>query len=466
MLRMFQKSPEPEFHPGHVPSRNNPQPASAEQHDYSETVCRAIAAIQRGLEPDLTGLPANVANSLKELRVSVEERSQNEISVAVEASVQGSNSMAAVARITGDIREIDSNAQVMAAAIEQLDASISQISETADSSSEEMRHAVELVDQGMRNVQETAQATGDTADAMLATEEEARRVIDSVGQIATFISTIEGIAQQTNLLALNTSIEAARAGEVGKGFAVVASEVKTLSGQTQKATEDIRELIEGLQSAVSKLLGSVEGARESVSVTRDLTGRTEQDIGNLNGIIAATSDKMEAIAGVLGEQSGATSELSQGVSQIATGSKAAAQRANEVIQTLRDSEVSVERQFKNLEGREIRNAVLHRAKSDHFLWKKHLSQMLVGLNDLQEDQLADHHSCRLGKWYYSMTDKKITGHPAFKALEDPHARVHETGKRAASLYARADREGAITAVDEMEKASEEVVRLLDELLQV
>lgn len=460
MLHLFKKSNKT-LTDAHYVSAEVTAPSST---DYSKVLSVALNQIRTGNSPNMAGIPANIADELNDLANCLSQRNETEISVAVDASVQGSNSMAAVARITGDIREIDTNAQVMAAAIEELDASISQISQTADNSSTEMRQAVALVDQGTQKIRETSQATGETAQAMLATEQEAKQVINSVGQIATFISTIEAIAQQTNLLALNTSIEAARAGEVGKGFAVVASEVKTLSGQTQKATEDIRELIEGLQSAVNTLLGSVEGARKSVASTQELSTQTEQDISELNGIIGGTSEKMEAIAGVLGEQSGATSELSQGVGQIADGSKAAATRVNKVIEALSQSEKSVTTQFENLDGQNIKNSILHRAKSDHYLWKKNLSQMLVGLNDLTAEQLADHRSCRLGKWYYAIKDKATLSNPAYKSLEAVHAEVHERGKQAASLFANGDRAGASEAVDKMEIASQKVVEFLDILI--
>ncbi len=461
MLQLFRKTEPPA---NQDTAKTISQPTDTQIEQLTRPIARALQDIEIGRPIKTEGLPASLSAPLNALVQTQANRNENEIAVAVDASVQGSNSMAAAARITGDIREIDSNAQVMAAAIEELDASISQISETADSASQEMRQAVELVDEGTNKIRETSDATGEAANAMAATQSEAKQVINSVGQIATFIATIEGIAQQTNLLALNTSIEAARAGEVGKGFAVVASEVKTLSGQTQKATEDIRGLIEGLQSAVSKLLDSVEGAQNSVASTQELTTQTEQNINALNGIIGGTSERMDAIAGVLSEQSGATSELSQGVAQIASGSKAAAMRADEVIETLTNSEKSVARQFEVLEKREIRNAVLHRAKSDHFLWKKHLSQMLVGLNNLKADQLADHHSCRLGKWYYALTDKSILQHSAYKELEAPHAEVHSCGKRAASLFAKGDRSGTLKAIDDMEVASKEVVKLIDILI--
>jgi len=434
------------------------------QGEYSTALSAALKDLESGRQLDLSPLPQEIAGPLAQLAKVLGARDEADLAITVDFSVQASESMAAVSRITGDVREIDSNAQTMAAAIEELDASITQISQTATGSSSEMQQASELMSQGTQKVRETAEAALKTAGAMDTTEQEAKHVVDAVDKIATFIGTIEGIAQQTNLLALNATIEAARAGEAGKGFAVVASEVKTLSGQTQKATEDISTLIEVLQSVVAKLFESVEGARTSVSAAQELTAQTEQDISSVNQIVGSTSQRMEEIAKVLGEQSTATKELSQGVAKIASGSRTAASRTDEVIGAVRKSEELVERKFAELDGRDINDYVLHRAKSDHNLWKKGLSEMLVGLNNLTEDELADHHSCRLGKWYSAISDAAIKEHPAYQALEKPHADVHTHGKRAAALFAQGDNEGALASVGEMEKASGEVIRLLDELI--
>ena len=108
--------------------------------------------------------------------------------------------------------------EAVATAAEELGASIGEISRQVEDSTRITAEAVRGIEGASSTMGVLAQATG------------------KIGEI---VNLITDIASQTNLLALNATIEAARAGEAGKGFAVVANEVKSLAGQTTRATDEI-----------------------------------------------------------------------------------------------------------------------------------------------------------------------------------------------------------------------------------
>ena len=90
-----------------------------------------------------------------------------------------------------------------------------------------------------RQVAQSSKITDKAVGDARRTDAIVRALAEGAQRIGEVVELISNIAGQTNLLALNATIEAARAGDAGKGFAVVASEVKSLAGQTAKATEEI-----------------------------------------------------------------------------------------------------------------------------------------------------------------------------------------------------------------------------------
>jgi methyl-accepting chemotaxis protein len=114
------------------------------------------------------------------------------------------------------------------------------------------------------------------------------------------LNLIQAIAEQTNLLALNATIEAARAGDAGRGFAVVAHEVKTLAGQTAKATAEIGQNVNLIQSSTRNAVDAVREIGNAVSDINDVTSN---------------------IAGAVGQQDAATREISANAQLAAQGNE-------------------------------------------------------------------------------------------------------------------------------------------------
>ncbi|WP_240048335.1 methyl-accepting chemotaxis protein [Crenalkalicoccus roseus] len=135
------------------------------------------------------------------------------------------------------------------------------------------------------------------------------------------------------MLALNATIEAARAGESGKGFAVVASEVKTLAGQTTKATEEIGRQIAEMQAATAAAVKAIRGI-----------GTTVERSSEIAAAIAAAVEEQDAttreIARNVAEAASGTGEVSAQVERVTSG----VGETTEALRNLRSGANGVARQ--------------------------------------------------------------------------------------------------------------------------
>jgi methyl-accepting chemotaxis protein len=235
--------------------------------------------------------------------------------------------------VVSAMERANANMGMVAAAAEEMTATVNEIAQRAESGRSISTSAVAESQQASHSIEELGKAAGE---------------IDQI------TATITDISEQINLLALNATIEAARAGEAGKGFAVVAQEVKALAQQTARATDEIKNRIEGIKSS---------------------TNSTIVEIGRITKVIGEINDSVTGIAAAVEEQSATTREIAQSVVQASQGVQEVSDNVSQ--SALAAGEVSQDIAHVNQEAGEIASgAQVVRGQSQA------LSQMATQLQDL------------------------------------------------------------------------------------
>jgi len=368
-----------------------------------------------------------------------------------------------VALLSRNTQQASENGQSISAAADQLVASIEQISENSEGAAQEADSTTAAAQDGLTKMQAVSQAITDIAETSQKTSSSLSDLNQAASQISEFLSVIETIANQTNLLALNATIEAARAGEAGKGFAVVASEVKALASQTSKATEDISQRIEALRSGMEMIQGSIANSQGAVENGEIAISSANEIMQSMETQVSSVSARVRDITEILGQQKEASQEIARSVGTVAKLNQTNDECLHEVQSVLQKSNEHFSESAKMYFEADSDLSLCEMARIDHVLFKKRVVDTVTGLGNWASHEVPDHHNCRLGKWYDAIKNPQIRDLPVFKALVDPHQRVHDSAKAALAAHEASDPRGAFAALEELEAASQEVIKGLVEL---
>lgn len=182
----------------------------------------------------------------------------------------------------------------------------------ADASTE-MTNSIDEIGQQVNRTNELVASVSNEAQA---TDAKVAGLASAAQQIGQVVDLIRDIAEQTNLLALNATIEAARAGEAGRGFAVVAAEVKDLASQTGKATEDIAQRVQAIQTETT----------DSIEAIRSIAGK-----------MGEISEYTIAISTAVHEQNASTAEISRNIQEAALGTQNIVSNISEVASSTEET---------------------------------------------------------------------------------------------------------------------------------
>nr|WP_053268063.1 methyl-accepting chemotaxis protein [Pseudomonas chlororaphis] len=194
----------------------------------------------------------------------------------------------------------------MAATVQEVARNAEEASEAAVAADQQAREGDKVVGEAIAQIERLAAEVGNSTAAMGHLKQES----DKIGSV---LDVIKSVAQQTNLLALNAAIEAARAGEAGRGFAVVADEVRSLAQRTQKSTEEIEELIVGLQNGTQEVANIMDNSRNLTDSSVELTRRAGGSLENITRTVSAIQAMNQQIAAAAEQQSAVAEEINRSV---------------------------------------------------------------------------------------------------------------------------------------------------------
>ncbi|WP_283189682.1 methyl-accepting chemotaxis protein [Pseudomonas sp. PMCC200344] len=263
----------------------------SERQDELGQLQRAMQSMTLGLRELIGGISdgvTQIASAAEELSAVTEQTSAGVNSQKVETDQVAT----AMNEMTATVQEVARNAE--------------EASEAAVAADQQAREGDKVVGEAIAQIERLAKEVGNSTEAMA----HLKRESDKIGSV---LDVIKSVAQQTNLLALNAAIEAARAGEAGRGFAVVADEVRSLAQRTQKSTEEIEELIVGLQTGTQQVATIMDNSRSLTDSSVELTRRAGGSLESITRTVSAIQSMNQQIAAAAEQQSAVAEEINRSV---------------------------------------------------------------------------------------------------------------------------------------------------------
>jgi methyl-accepting chemotaxis protein len=307
----------------------------ADRHDEIGVIARTIDVFKTN-RIERRQLEAERINAEK----SATERRKAELNQFVEdfrARISGiiEQVMSSSGRFEEDAQRLSVTAHATAEMSDQSAGTSRQASEHVRSAATASNELSQSIVEIRRRVQDSNNVAAEAVKQATATDERMVELSAAGDRIGDVVKLITSIAEQTNLLALNATIEAARAGDAGRGFAVVAQEVKTLAGQTAKATDEISSHIVNMQRATGESVDAIKAIGLTIERISEITGA-------ISSAVEHQGEATQSIAHGVQAAAGGTVDVAENIERVAQGASETETTSSQMLQSAKAlSEVSV-----------------------------------------------------------------------------------------------------------------------------
>jgi len=410
---------------------------------------------------------SEVFHSLNKLLDSFSGMIKDIISASVDVGVESSNQASIVEKTVRGVHQQHQQISLVKESMLHMSATVQNVSSNA----EQAVGAAQLASAGIATGSEQMSQMINTMDDLNHSIETASQTIleleQESQQISSVLEVIHGISEQTNLLALNAAIEAARAGEQGRGFAVVADEVRALAARTKDSTDEIRQMIERLQSQVQSAVKVMDKSRQNTNTSSEQASETGHTLHKVSDDITEMSNAMSQIATTSGEQFQVSEKMGEYIDTISDVAVDTAKYADDTLIATGHIGEKTERLREAATQFKINDDIsqLEQAKSAHLAWRSKLMSYLSGDIEIDQHQLASHRDCVLGKWYYSDGLANFSHIAEMQALELPHEEIHRVIHHVVELKAAGDDKKAMQEFEKITPLSQQIVNTLDKIIE-
>lgn len=209
----------------------------------------------------------------------------------------------ATGQVTGAIENVAQEATKQAGVVDTVSVNVTSLtsasSKVADAVNSSIEHMTDLQSNAVEMRRKMESMSEESENMGVNVKEIAKRISETsedIEKMKGILDSIKSIASETNLLALNASIEAARAGEAGRGFAVVANSIKSLSENTSKELDNIKEIISALTEGFDECEKCIETVVDCNNNSTESTKAVIEQFNQIDAGVADTSSQLHVVS--------------------------------------------------------------------------------------------------------------------------------------------------------------------------